>query len=97
MSNVETETTVRRFGLEPIPESVVRLTRLISHQNADAEEIASVITQDPMLAARLLRMTRRDDDSEEPADQAAVEMALMRSGLGLVFLLAMGDPLMRAL
>jgi chemotaxis protein CheX len=97
MSNPEMELVVRRFGLEPIPESVMRLTHLIARQNADLEAIAHVITQDPMLTARLLRMTRRPGKNEPPADPAAVETALMRSGLGLVFLLAMGDLLMRAL
>ena len=91
------EVVVRRFGLEPIPESVMRLTHLIARQNADLEAISHVITQDPMLTARLLRMTRRPGKSEPPEDQLAVETALMRSGLGLVFLLAMGDLLMRAL
>jgi len=97
MNNPEMEVVVRRFGLEPIPESVMRLTNLIARQNADLEAISHVITQDPMLTARLLRMTRRPGKNEEPADHSAVETALMRSGLGLVFLLAMGDLLMRAL
>jgi CheY-specific phosphatase CheX len=97
MSNSETEIIARRFGLEPIPESVLRLTHLIARQNADLEAIARVITQDPMLTTRLLRMTRPAGKSDQPSDQSAVETALMRSGLGLVFLLAMGDLLMRAL
>src|SRR5580658_10090475 len=96
MSNSETEMIARRFGLEPIPESVLRLTSLIARQNADLEAIAHVITQDPMLTARLLRLTQRPGKSEQPPDPSAVETALMRSGLGLVFLLAMGDLLMRA-
>lgn len=96
--NFETEIVARRFGLEPIPENVVRLTRLISQQNADLEAIAYVIAQDPMLTARLLRMTQRGDKAEQPADEeSAVQIAIMRSGLGLVFLLAMGDLLVRAL
>jgi len=97
MNNLETEIIARRFGLEPIPESVTRLTHLIAGQDADLEAIASVIFQDPMLTSRLLRMTRRASKDEEPPDESAVEMALMRSGVGLVFLLAMGDLLMRAL
>jgi CheY-specific phosphatase CheX len=97
MSNFETEMIARRFGLEPIPESVLRLTHLIARQNADLEAIARVITQDPLLTTRLLRMTQRADKSEQPSGQAAVETALMRAGLGLVFILAMGDLLMRAL
>jgi CheY-specific phosphatase CheX len=97
MNDLETEIIARRFGLEPIPESVVRLTRLISQQNADLEAIAYVIAQDPMLTARLLRMTQRGEKTEPMDDEAAVQLALMRSGLGLVFLLAMGDLLMRAL
>jgi CheY-specific phosphatase CheX len=97
MNSFETEMIVQRFGLEPIPESVVRLTRLISQQNADLEAIAFVITQDPMLTARLLRMTQRGDKNEQMDEETAVQIAIMRSGLGLVFLLAMGDLLMRAL
>ena len=97
MIDFDTEMIARRFGLEPIPESVVRLTRLIASQNADLEAIASVITQDSMLTARLLRMTQRPDEKEPLAGPSAVEEALMRSGLGVVFLLAMGDLLMRAL
>jgi len=94
----ETEMIAKRFGLEPIPESVMRLTRLIGHQNADLEAVALVIKQDPMLTARLLRMTQRGDQKDQQQDdESAVQMALMRSGLGLVFLLAMGDLLMRAL
>jgi len=96
-NTLETEMIVRRFGLEPIPENVMRLTHLIAQQNADLEAIARVITQDAMLTTRLLRMTQRGDKSEQADDEAAVQMALMRSGLGLVFLLAMGDLLMRAL
>jgi chemotaxis protein CheX len=97
MSNLEMETIVRRFGLEPIPESVLRLTHLLAQQNADLEAIAGVITQDPVLTTRLLRLTQRPGKNDQPSDQSAVETALMRSGLGLVFLLAMGDLLMRAL
>jgi CheY-specific phosphatase CheX len=97
MSSFETEMIARRFGLEPIPESVLRLTALIAQQDADLEAIAQVITQDPVLTTRLLRMTQRGDKSEQPSGPLAVETALMRSGLGLVFLLAMGDLLMRAM
>jgi CheY-specific phosphatase CheX len=97
MMDFDTEMIARRFGLDPIPESVVRLTRLIASQNADLEAVADIITQDSMLTARLLRMTQPADKSEQPADASAVEASLMRSGLGLVFLLAMGDLLMRAL
>jgi CheY-specific phosphatase CheX len=97
MSNMEAERIALRFGLEPIPESVLRLTYLIAQQNADLEAIARVITQDPSLTARLLRMTQSAGKNEQSAGQSAVETALMRSGLGLVFVLAMGDLLMRAL
>jgi len=97
MIDFDTEMVARRFGLDPIPESVVRLTRLIASQNADLEAVAFVIIQDPMLTARLLRMTQPVSKGGHPADEAAVEEALMRSGLGIVFLLAMGDLLMRAL
>jgi CheY-specific phosphatase CheX len=97
MSIFEKEMIARRFGLEPIPESVIRLSRLIAQQDADVEAIAYIITQDPMLTARLMRITQRPGKKEQPADDAAVEAVLMQTGLGTVFLLAMGDLLMRAL
>ena len=95
----DTEMIARRFGLDPIPESVTRLTRLISSQNAELDELASIIAQDPMLTARLLRMANRTDKDDAPPASAAdaVGAALLRSGLGAVFLLTMGDLLMRSL
>ena len=38
-------------------ESVLRLTRIVSHQNADLEEVAKIVAVDEVLTARLLRQT----------------------------------------
>ncbi len=98
MITAETEIIAKRFGLEPIPKSVLRLTSLIASQNADLEAIAGVIKEDPALTERLLRLTPPPrDKTQRPSDETAVQMALMRSGLSLIFLLAMGDLLSRAL
>lgn len=98
MTSTETEVIASRFGLEPIPLCVTRLTNLIASQNADLEAIALVIKQDPALTERLLRLTPQPKNKfDRPSEETAVQMALMRSGLSLIFLLAMGDLLSRAL
>ena len=86
----------RRYGMEPTPPSVQRLTKLVSQQDASLEIIAEIISKDKMLTSRLLRAMnpRAEDESEYVVD--TIEAALMRGGVGAVLLLAMGDPLMLA-
>jgi len=86
-----------RYGLEPVPESVARLTQLVSQQDADLEKIAKVIEQDSALKARLLRAANPRADDETDYGITTVEEALMRNGIGCVLLLAMGAPLSHAL
>lgn len=94
--NERYEDVARRYGLEPLPESVARLTKLVSSQDADIDEIAKVIAQDKHLKARLLRVANRGAAKESDYEITTVDEALMRNGMGCVLLLAMGDPLMRA-
>lgn len=96
MSNDRYEDVARRYGLEPLPESVARLTKLVSSQDADIDEIAKVISQDKNLTTRLLRAANRGATNERDYDITTVDEALMRNGMGCVLLLAMGDPLLRA-
>jgi chemotaxis protein CheX len=88
---------VKRYGLEPLPESVLRLTQLVSRQDANLDDIAKLIVKDGSLTARLLRAAnpRAADESEYVATD--VESALMRTGLGCALLLAMSTPLTMAL
>ena len=86
-----------RYGLEPIPESVSRLTKLVARQEADIDEIAKVIKQDKALTQRLLRAANPRALSDADMDIDNVEEALMRTGVGCALLLAMGAPLTVAL
>ena len=90
------EEVARRYGLEPVPESVARLTKLVASQDADIDEIAKVIEKDKNLTSRLLRAANRGATDERDYDITSVDQALLRNGMGCVLLLAMGDPLMRA-
>ncbi len=96
MPEEQYEDVARRYGLEPLPESVSRLTKLVSSQDADIDEIAKVIEKDKVLTARLLRAANRGATDEADYDITSVDQALMRNGMGCVLLLAMGDPLTRA-
>ena len=87
----------RRYGLAAPPESVLRLTRLISRQDAELDEIAALITHDPALRGRLLRLANPRARTEADYTVETVEQALMRHGIGCALLIAMGTPLSEAL
>jgi CheY-specific phosphatase CheX len=86
----------KRYGLEPVPESVIHLTRLVAQQDADIEEIGKLIVKDKSITARLLRFANPRAESEQDYDITSVDEALMRTGMAPVILLAMLDPLSRA-
>ncbi len=83
----------RKYGLEPLSESVVRLGKLVMKRDADMDEIVKVISTDQALKAQLLR-------AASPADGHltvdTVEQAIFRTGIGCVLALAMSDPLVKA-
>jgi chemotaxis protein CheX len=87
----------QRYGLEPIPSSVARLTKLVSRQDADLEEITAIIKQDKALALRLLRAANPGSKSDTELEINSVEDALMRTGISCVLVIAMGAPLTFAL
>jgi chemotaxis protein CheX len=86
----------RRFGLAPTPDCVLRLTELVSRQDADLDQLAKVISGDPDLTVRLLRAANPRAQDEADYGVTTVEGALMRNGLGSVLLLAMSAPLVLA-
>jgi CheY-specific phosphatase CheX len=87
----------RKYGFAPKPESVLRLTQLVARQDSDVDEIARLISEDPGLRARLLRVANPDAENEAEYTVDTVESALMRNGIGCALLLAMGTPLALAL
>ena len=87
----------RRYGLPPIPDSVIRLTQIVARQDADLQEIAQVISKDPALKARLLRLANPGVQRESDYALTTVEEALLRNGMGCALLLAMSTPLALAL
>jgi hypothetical protein len=95
-SCAKTQAVAQRYGLKPAPESIARLTGLIAQQDANLEEIGKIIAKDAAMSARLLRFANPRATSEQDYDVDSVEEALMRTGLGPVILLAMIDPLKRA-
>ncbi len=92
----DNEAIARKFGLSAIPEYVQRLGQLVSRETAPREEVAKLICQDKVLMARLLRAANPRATCEDDYVITSVDGALMRSGVGCAVLLAMGDPLMRA-
>ena len=86
----------KQFGLEAVPESVSRLTKLVAGQDADVEAIGRLVSADKELSAALLRAANPKADGPEDYAFTTVEEALMRTGIRCVLILAMRDPLVRA-
>jgi DNA-binding response OmpR family regulator/CheY-specific phosphatase CheX len=87
----------QRYGLEPIPESVACLAALVAQQDADLDAIGKIITNDKAMSARLLRAANPLYSNEKEYEITTVEQVLMLKGLSCVFLLTMGDLVVRAL
>ena len=92
-TNVNVEEIAKNFGIAAVPENVKRLAQLVSRQTAPRDEVAKLICQDTTLVKRLLRAANPRAKSEEDYIIIDVDGALMRTGVGCVLLLAMGDPL----
>jgi chemotaxis protein CheX len=95
--NKQYDELAKRYGIAAIPESVARLTQMVSSQDADVDDIVRVIEKDPALTARLLRVANPGADGPEEYTVDSVDQALMRNGIGCALLLAMGTPLSSAL
>lgn len=90
------EEIAKQFGLETIPDSVKRLSELLNKRDAASEDFARIIEQDKELSARLLRAANPRADCEADYTTTTVEEALGRLGMSSALLLAMSDPLIRA-
>lgn len=95
-TTAQQEEVAKRYGIEAIPESVQRLNKLIAKQNGDLEDFTKLISQDKELSARLLRAANPRAETEDDYVCTTVEGALGRAGIGCAMLLAMTDPLSRA-
>jgi CheY-like chemotaxis protein/CheY-specific phosphatase CheX len=87
----------RRYGLPPVPDSVIRLTQIVARQDADIGEITRVISKDAALQERLLRLANPEASSPAAYTLQTVEEVLLRNGVGCALLLAMSTPLALAL
>jgi len=88
---------VKKFGLESSPESVQLLTAMISKRGANMEDFAKIVAQDNDLSERLLRAANPRATCKAEYRATTVEEALQRIGMSFALLLAMSDPLLRAI
>lgn len=95
--DIKFQELAKQYALDPIPESVARLTDLVARQESDLDLIAKIISKDPALTARLIRAANPRAKTEEDYNITTVDEALLRIGIGCVLLLAMGVPLALAL
>lgn len=98
MSNAsQSDAVAKQFGLESIPESVLRLQQMITKRDGNMEDFAKLISQDSQLSARLLRAANPRAKTVEDYVATTVEEALQRTGMSSALLLAMSDPLLRGI
>ena len=74
----------------------MRLTQLVARRESWGDDIATVIDKDKMLTGRLLSAANPRAESEKDYKFTTVQESLSRVGMNWVLLLAMVDPLMRA-
>jgi chemotaxis protein CheX len=86
----------RRYGLEPVPESVQRLTQLVARRDSGGNDIANLVNQDRMLTGRLLSAANPRARNEAEYRYTTVEDSLARVGMNWVLMLAMVEPLLNA-
>jgi CheY-specific phosphatase CheX len=96
MTPAAADAIVKKLGLEPISESVKRLTEMIARRGANLEDFAAIVAQDPVLSERLLRAANPRATRKEDYKATTVEAAVQRAGMSIALLLAMSDPLLRA-
>lgn len=96
LATPQQEEIARKYGIEAIPASVQRLNQLLAKQNGDLDEFTKLLNQDKELCARLLRAANPRAETEDDYVCTTVEGALGRAGIGCAMLLAMTDPLTRA-
>ncbi len=78
------------YDLEPLPASATRLIRLAADADADVDEIITIVTYDPALTARLLRVAN-SVEAGGVRPSATVRAAVLRLGIGLVLGIALGS------
>jgi putative nucleotidyltransferase with HDIG domain len=77
------------YQLEPLPPSLSRLAALMAQEDPDPGEITEVLSFDPVITAKLLRVANSASSApERPITR--VRDAVIRMGPGLVFSLAVG-------
>lgn len=89
------EDIAKTFGLDAVPESVKRLTQMISGRGASIADFGKLIALDKELTARLLKFANPRAVDEFDYNITTVDGALQRTGMSIALLLAMGDPLVR--
>ena len=95
-TNVTAAQIAATNGFEDLPENVRSLTDLVSRQDAPMHDIAKLICADKELTRRLLWAANPRATCEEEYVVTSVDAVLMRAGLGCALLLAITDPLIRA-
>ncbi len=91
------EDIAKQFGLESVPESVKRLNQLLTKCDAtDTDDFAKLVNQDAELTKRLLRAANPRAECEEDYGITTVEDAIQRCGMSAALLLAMSEPLIKA-
>jgi len=95
-TNVTAAQIAATNGFEDLPENVRSLTDLVSRQDAPMHDIAKLICADKELTRRLLWATNPRATCEGEYVVTSVDAALMRAGHGCALLLAITDPLIRA-
>jgi CheY-specific phosphatase CheX len=85
-----------QFGLASVPDGVRQLAGLLANRETNIEELAKIFAQNTDLVERLLRVANPRASRKEDYVATTIDQALHRAGMSVALLLAMSDPLIRA-
>ena len=83
-----------KYKLNPLPENVLRLGKLIQGFNKHSKLIAEIITSDPKISKRVVQISTRGKGTGTPEE---VEAAVLRLGVDLINMVVMTDLIIHAL
>ena len=84
-------------GIDPLPDSALRVARILGADDWQIEEVTGVINLDPTLTARVLRAANSAAYSNAARNVTRVEQAVMRIGSGMLATLVVAPAVRGAL
>ncbi|MFK7831396.1 MAG: HDOD domain-containing protein [Congregibacter sp.] len=73
-----------QFDLPPFPDTALRIQQCIRSEDADFQQLSAIVSTEPALAARIMRMSNSAMMRRTPIEITDVDTAISRVGMAMV-------------